>query len=285
MEHVKSCEYNADAEIVCDQGCQLKVTRTEYIQNDCLTHSKHEMVKLNRRIVFQKKRFEGLANSLYDRITKLNEDLNSVRAQCRTQKEQYENVIKRQQQQILELRCNRRTIGPLKWQICHNLNFDDANNLKIDDYSSSTFAFGQSYHCLTPARNHFQIKLAKSVENAPMLTISTWIGLTRKGQMANRNPATGAICFIWNGRIQMDHECIANGPMWEEGDTIKLGIKFRDSEERVRDEREGKASHDMVCLHRNEKLVFERRFPIPREGYFPAICIYGKDTNVSFTYS
>lgn len=271
---MKNCEYNSNAEVVCDKGCNLTVTRREYLMNDCCFHLKQEVVKLNRRVIFQRKRFEGLANCLYDRIKKLNEEL--VRHQ--TEKVQCENFIRRQQQEIVKLNENRPSIHSLKWQICHNMSVDDSNNLKIDDHNSSTFAFAQSYHPLKPAHSSFHIELSKSSENSSSVQRNLiWIGLTRKGHPVVRNPETGAIACIWNGRIQVDKECVANSERWEDGDVIRMGIKFPQN-----------FSNDcsvVVCLHKNEKLLFEKCIHIPQYGFFPTICIYGRDTKVKFMYT
>ncbi len=309
LDHRKNCEYNAEAELVCDKGCNLTVTRREYLTNNCSAHLKREIVKLSHHLSFQRKRFEGLANCLYDRIKILDDEVNRHNTQklqlenvirrqqqvnttqklhlenvirrqqqvIAAQKLQLENEIKRREQEVSQLTDDRVSNTTLKWQICHNMNIDDSNTLKIDDYNSSTFAFVQSYFPLQPTNPHFQIQLSKSTEKSSVQRNLIWIGLTRKGQRVVRNPEEGSIACIWNGRIQADEHRIENNALrWKDGDQIKLGIKFPQS---FTSEGNDIA---MVCLHRNEKSLFEKRIRVPHDGLFPTVCIYGRDTKVTY---
>lgn len=272
-DHVRSCEFNSDAKVICDNGCNLTVTRQEYSNSNCLSHMKLEIENLKHRVIFQRKRFEGLANCLYERINKLNDEVEGNR----TQKQQLENVIRRQHQEIIALKNKSLANAQPKWQICHNINIDECNNLKIDDPDSSTFAFVQSYHPLRPEKPTFQIKLSKSATSSPVQK-GFWIGLTRKGHPIVRNPAARSFACIWNGRIQLDNDCIAMGPRWEDEDVIKLGLKF--AENFMIDGN----NNAVICLHRNGTMLFERGVKVPKEGLFPTLCIYGKDTRVAYIY-
>lgn len=245
--------------------------------NDCCSHLTQEVMKLNRRLNYQKKHFEGLANCLYDRIKKLNDEVTRQHAH----KGHLENVIRRQQQEIGELTGNRPLNIPLKWQICHNLKIEESNILKIDDYNFSPFAFAQSYYSLKPAEPFFQIQLPKSPDALSENVVSArrnliWIGLTRRGHPIVRSPEADSIACIWNGRIQVDKECLTNGPRWEDGDLIKCGIKFPKN---FMSEGNNTA---VVCLYKNEKSFFEKSTKIPLDGFFPTICIYGRDTRVTY---
>lgn len=272
-DHVRSCKFNYEAEVVCDSGCNLTVTRREYLTSNCSSHMKQEIENLKLRVNFQRKRFEGLANCLYDRIDKLNDEMNCNR----TEKQQMEILIRHQQQEIARLKCKSLSDAQPKWQLCHNITVDEWNNLKIEDYDSSTYAFVQSYYPLQPARPCFQIKLSK-LTTATSVQRGIWIGLTRKGHSIVRNPEARSIAWIWNGRIQLDDECLAQGPRWEDEDVIEVGLIF--SKDFVT-EVNGSA---MVSLNRNGKMFFEKRMKIPKDGFFPTLCIYGKDTKVAYTF-
>lgn len=280
MDHVRSCEFNSNAEVVCNKGCSLKITRRE-LTTSCYTHLKQENTELNHRVMFQKKQYEGLANCLYDRIKKLNDELSLHRdqhLQTGLHKQQLANVIRRQQQEIAELRRKQLTTTPFKWQICHNMKIDESNNLEIDDPKSSTFAFVQSYYPLKPEKPSFRIQLSKSSpsENSSDQRNLIWIGLTRKGHSIARNAEAGSIVCIWNGRIQMDEEYVASSSKWIVGDFIKVGIDFTES---FMSECDNSA---IVNVHKNEELCFDHRMEIPRDGFFPTVCIYGGDTKVKF---
>lgn len=289
LEHIKSCEYNTDAELVCDKGCNLTMTRRDYLTSNCSLHLKREVVRLGRHLSFHRKRFEGLANCLYGRIQTLTDEVNRhsaeklilenvIRRQQQefaAQKLQLENVVRRQHQEITRNRVS--NTDPLKWQICHNMNVDDKNILKIDDYNATTFAFVQSYYPLQPAKPHFQIQLLNSTENSSVQRNLIWIGLTRRGQRIVRTPEEGSIACIWNGRIQANEERVQyNTSRWENGDRIKLGIKFPNNFAS-----EGNYMA-VLCVHKNEKSLFEKRIGVPKDGLFPTVCIYGKDTKVTY---
>ncbi|XP_037042977.1 E3 ubiquitin-protein ligase PDZRN3-like [Bradysia coprophila] len=272
-EHVKNCEYNCDSEIICDKGCNLTVTRRAYLTSSCSIHMKREIENLQHRVSFQRKRFEGLANCLYERIKKLNDEINCNRIQ----KQQLENVIRRQHQELSALKSRNLANTQPKWQMCHNMNIDESNNLKIDDHNLSTFAFVQSYHPLKPERPHFQIQLSTAANSSAQKGV--WIGLTRKGHSIVRNPEARSFACIWNGRIQLDNDCVAMGPRWEDGDVIKLGFTFPNNFMMTAGNNSA-----VVCLYRNEKRFFERLVEIPKDGFFPTICIYGKDSKVTYIY-
>lgn len=60
QDHLLKCVYNPDTEISCDKGCDLKVTRREYEENNCLTHladkvrrQQKEIAKLSEEVCRQ----------------------------------------------------------------------------------------------------------------------------------------------------------------------------------------------------------------------------------------
>lgn len=45
-QHVSVCEYNLNASVVCDKGCNLPITRQQYQENNCFSHLANEVKTL-----------------------------------------------------------------------------------------------------------------------------------------------------------------------------------------------------------------------------------------------
>lgn len=45
-QHVRVCEYNLHASVVCDKGCNLDMTRQQYQENNCFSHLANEVKAL-----------------------------------------------------------------------------------------------------------------------------------------------------------------------------------------------------------------------------------------------
>lgn len=89
QNHLTECAFNPDAVVICDKGCNNKITRSEYEAANCFTHL------ANR----QQEHFDKLISRLEEEITKLNDELRDVRCQVT----HFENVTSRQQDEITKL--------------------------------------------------------------------------------------------------------------------------------------------------------------------------------------
>lgn len=125
QQHLAICEYSPKAESVCDNGCNLKVTRREYETDYCFTPNAKRM------------RFNEQENK------KLNHEVSDQR----------EEITK-----LKEKNPEHREISLQKWLDVATSNMRIAANiLEADNLNFNAWAL--SIDCLTPASPFFKIKI------------------------------------------------------------------------------------------------------------------------------
>lgn len=120
QNHLTECVFSPNSEMICDKGCNIKITRGEYEGENCFTHlgnrqqkqqehfdkitsrQEKEITKLNKevgrqRVEITKLNVEGSMHR--DEVTKLSEELNGVHGQITNPG----NVKERQQEKYTEL--------------------------------------------------------------------------------------------------------------------------------------------------------------------------------------
>lgn len=123
-QHIIVCEYNPKGEIVCDKGCNLKITRLEYQVNDCLTHLADRLRlceennrNLDNELKGQKEHFEytikllkekntelsGNNNYLSGRVSRYDSVNKKLISEIKKQKEKYQRKVRRLEDAIKKL--------------------------------------------------------------------------------------------------------------------------------------------------------------------------------------
>lgn len=65
QQHLTKCLFNPDAEVICDKGCNIKMTRHKYEVTNCFTHFASH----------QQEQFDKITSRQRDEITKLCEEV------------------------------------------------------------------------------------------------------------------------------------------------------------------------------------------------------------------
>lgn len=77
QHHLTECDFNPNAEVICDKGCNIKITQDEYEASNCFTHLANRQQKQQEQIT----KLSVEVRRQQDEISKLNDELSSVRGQ------------------------------------------------------------------------------------------------------------------------------------------------------------------------------------------------------------
>lgn len=135
QKHLSICEYNLDAVIVCDKGCNLRMTRREYLYN-CFLHLKDrvhlyekENKKLSHRLIGQRERHDHTVKHLKQEIKSLNDEVSRQKEQIAIldvgrhqkeipRKEHWDRTLKQLKQEVAKIAdeaiCQNEQITKLK---------------------------------------------------------------------------------------------------------------------------------------------------------------------------
>lgn len=148
QDHLASCKYNPNSEVICDKGCNMKMRGHVYQTHNCLTylvnlmsHQKQEIRNLTCELIKQHKKFQRVVNGQEEEIEKLKEvvssekgdniELNNENRRLREEIAKLNNVVKVQQENIPNVVDNS-TISlneTLKWRALKNVRFCKQTNI------------------------------------------------------------------------------------------------------------------------------------------------------------
>lgn len=246
QKHIISCEHNPEAEIMCDKGCDLKITRREYQLNSCITHLK-DHVRINEavikerslQLIEQKEHFHLILSKLQQSNTKLSDE------------------VSRQKVEITKLNTVRPQNNNLKfltkWQKCLNMKIE-SDILEVVNLSLS--ASVQSFYCLHSANPSFKVKIL-SVDHIR-------IGL--KGCFMFRKARN--VEYRSDGSLDV-MQTYGAGPAFKIGDIIECGIN---SPPYFTNTWTGDVQ---VYFTHNGQLIKEQLVSMPMGGFFPEIFMMG----------
>jgi len=268
--HLINCEYNSNSEIVCDKGCEIKMSRREYATQNCYAHLKNrmrverviestrqneEISKLTEQLHNQRMQNTKLndeVNGLAEQITKLNEKVN-----CLEQQIENDEISKFGDNSNISLNA------PLKWNIFSNFKIS-ADKVNILEQEGNGDAFAQSFYSIFELKNFcFKVQILQAV--------GFEIGLSSKDHAFGfRGINVRSVVCDNEGYVYIDGEnlgCI--GHILKASDVVECGIKST-----------GKFTSDgspnitvYFCL--NGRLFIERTIKIPTGGLFPAVKTIG----------
>lgn len=270
QDHLHKCLYNPNSEVICDKGCNMKMTRREYEVNNCFTHLLNivncQKDDFQNTIVRQKEQIAKLSDEVSQQraeLAKLNDEVCRLRGQAK-----YSNNVSSNQQWELPKLFDKSKISTPKWQVCLNLkNLKTYFHQEILEFGgNSGTAFAQLFHSLEQSYPHFKIKLLNEGAHN-----SIAIGLTRKGHPTYEAPGNydHSIGYRCSGEVFVNKKCQKVGQEWKCGDVIECGIIF--------------PSNFTYCGNNriefyfsiNEQLVMKNVFEMPQDGFFPTIFMWG----------
>lgn len=243
QKHIRNCNYHPNAEIICDKGCNIKMSRHEYNTTTCLDHHKAEIEQLFASACSEE--------SNYPMTT---ED---------------DNALKLIDEYILQQCDVMDVVEDKKWHVFHNMKEsadteDNSNILECDN--KSPYAFAQSFSCLDTTNSFFRIKIV-NLDCVKYIAI----GVTSKGHPIDKLPGLhmGSLGYDSLGDFIVGNKSKNLDLQWKVGDIIECGIKFPSN--CTNDSRTDGA---MLYFSRNKKIVAEESIKMPSDGYFPTIYMY-----------
>lgn len=264
-----------NSEIICDKGCNMKITRREYEINNCfshlanrvsaqekenekLRHDLHEQLK--HKLYDQKEQFKQILTCQQEEITKLNNEVSRQRSQL----EHFESTMSYQQHQTERLMGKSKIL--LKFQVCRNVKIEESNILKVVD--PLRFGFVKAEYPLEPTSGFFKVHIL-GIDNE--YTAANSIGLNSENWLL---PIS--ISYRGNGSLHVNRMTFNDKPKWNVGDIIECGIKFRKNFM-------NNGNHsETVYISQNEKIIFQQSFTIPQDGVFPIIHLCGTDSSLRY---
>lgn len=279
QDHQTSCKYNPNSEIICDKGCNLKISRRGYEVNNCITHLadrvsryEEEIIKFSHELSNQKEDFERVINGLQEQNTKLNDELTRQQEQntklneeVRRLKETIKKLnISRQHDEIPKVRyTNILSNRPPKWQNCRDMKiFIDQPNI-LEPYENSSYGLAQLYYHLEPLNSYFKVEILREIRASYAYLV---IGLSSKGHLIGL-PGRGkeSIGYCSTGILYyLDNDIQdSNLPRSEPGDIIECGINFTPNGSCVVE----------VYFSINGQVITKTPAKMPRDGFYPAISL------------
>lgn len=258
--HRTKCIYNPETEIICDKGCNLKITRREYNASDCITHlsnrgnRQHEEITKLRDEVRQQR----------DDLMRLTGELSSIRLKMTVS----ENTISRQQDEITRLHYNACILPnrPSKccWQVCESMKFSSDKPTILEFGDNSWHAFAQLFYPLKPRKHYFRVQILDGIEHN-----SITIGLTQKGHPPYLPPGTvqASVGYCSTGHINVDGTLEMRGEKWKKGDFIECGIEFPSNSS------DEDASIEVI-FSLNIQLISRKVMKMPQEGLYPTVYMW-----------
>lgn len=262
--HLLKCEYNPNAEIICDWGCKSKIHRHELLSHNCSEYLLNlvslkdvEITKLTSALSDQKEECRKLTRELNDR----NEVLANLQLALIDRDEQ----ITHHKQQNIELLKSQVVHNSEKWKISRNLRFcEETNILEFvgpADHASDRGHAQSNYH-LTASNSTFKIEVL-SVTGLIIIGIAT---------EADHSCFSGS-----TPKYLCDYENFKE--KWNIGDIIGFEVKTCDK---------GTARKRLcLCFTRNGKLqqTWFTDSELRYDHFFPTISLEGQHTKVRVTYN
>ncbi|KAG4067423.1 hypothetical protein HA402_009660 [Bradysia odoriphaga] len=250
--HLLTCNYRPNAQIICKKGCNLQIIRRD-LASSCFVHFENK-IRCQEVEILQ---LSGKLNDQSAKITKLKETV----IQQQTELERLGNVVAVDPFSRIRFFLQGETV----WQTFVNIKTNyDQRVLETDDKSKDGVA--QLAHHLEPTYPYFSLCV---LNNGPLigmgLTSRYWGGPWHNGR---------AVVYRSNGTVHLNGEIVYYGEEWKESDLIGCGIRFpanRPTEESVN----GSPMNLQVSFYKNFEEI-KIVFPASLSVLYPTIWINGK---------
>lgn len=243
-EHVDTCNYDPNAEIVCDRGCNLTMLRHEYNASSCLEHQKAEIDKVFARTFSRSRPNHQGEDDVFNLIDEI--------------------ILDNWEEVDMDIDV----VKDAKWQVFHNMkesaDQDDQSNILECD-TKSCYAFAQSFSFLETTKPYFRIEIV-NLDCVKYVAI----GLTSKDHPIDKIPGlhTGSLGYDNTGDLIVHNKCKNVDLRWKVGDIIECGIKFPSNF--TNDGSTGVT----LYFSRNKKLIAEENVKMPIDGFLPTVYMY-----------
>lgn len=208
--HRATCSNNPDAEITCENGCNVQIKRREQ-KISCSEH-------------YQKK-IQGLSETLNDQR---NENAELKSENIRLQRMVYEKEMKRiELVNLLEKKTGNKIRFQLHEGFASYTVWDTFQNMKahhnsdiVESVDRFTNAVAQSVHPLVPSQSHFSLCVLNMNRDSLI-----YMGLTGRFVEDYLN-IDEALVYASDGTVILHGNIIAAGEAWREGDDIMCDVRL-----------------------------------------------------------
>lgn len=254
QSHTDNCIYQPNAIVVCDKGCNMSMTRREYLAN-CFTHLEkrfsgqlEEMKKTLEFLRREQQDSKQLIDRQQDEITRLTD------------------VTITQRQGLVKL-INTSNLPPkCVWRTGHNMKISpDEPNIVELVAKSYTWGFAQLSHSLDADNSSFKFQILSKADNDKNEYIM--IGVQRSDHFTCELPGypAGSISYHDKGQLVVEGKVDFGLQKLRTGDVIECGIIYPDNFSH--------ANLPMVQIYFsiNRRIVSKKSMKMPSDGFFPTI--------------
>lgn len=251
--------YHPNAKVLCDLGCNLTITRSEYKETDCLAH-------LTKRVRSQQEELTNLGNLFRrqkeDMISRHEEEIATLRHEiCCQIAEIAEINYKSHQREMVALFFNDLSQSNNKWKNCLNMNISSHPPIILEQDNFYGNSFAQFSKHLDPANLSFKMRILNIGANNFI-----GIGLAHIEHPFHMPPGVlkGSIGYYSNGTVAIDEQ-YSDGKEWKNGDVIECGIKFDHFHFGFN------FMQVEVYVSLNQQLIVKKVLQMPPDGLYPTV--------------